>query len=359
MSTTPTIIRPQGYLYHLSHTDLDGYGAQYVLNSTDQKCHFFNADYREINAVLDNIIQQIAAEGQPAGLLITDLNLTVDQAKNLEKRIAKLSVPVELQLLDHHATGQACAEQFDWYYLDTERCASLITYAAAAEFLPDDAHRQQMAQRTAFIDIGDRWLRDDPNFRQSIYLIGLIMQDDHLAPPLKDLKRTYRFHLVDAFFQRFEQDQTLEAIERDLYDIRKQFLKGRIEKRIYNDQNLPLNDKYHMLSASVLDETVVPIIEIEGARVGVFFNWPHDVWRGVIMDMMENRGQIDIAIGVRGNGRLSLRGNPGVDCGAICARYFKGGGHPGAAGGELADARLKNLAHAVSAIKSAVKQPAE
>ena len=185
------------------------------------------------------------------------------------------------------------------------------------------------------------------------------MADDHLAPPLKDLKRTYRFHLIDGFFQRYEQKASLETIERELHDIRKSFLKGRIEKRVYNDEDLPLNDKFHILSASVLDESVVPVIEIEGLRAGIFFNWPHDVWRGVIMDMMENRGQIDIALAVRSNGRLSLRGNPGVDCGAISARYFKGGGHPGAAGGELAETRLKNLSHAVSLIKTALKQPPE
>ena len=353
--STPDIIRPEGWLYHLSHTDLDGYGAQYMVDQTDQRCHFFNADYRDINNAIDEIIGRIVKAGEPAGLLITDLNLTLDQARALDKRIAKSKVPIELQLLDHHATGADCAEAFDWYYLDTDRCASLLAFDAVADQL-DESKRELMRQRAEFIDVGDRWLRDHEDFRRAIYLIGLVMQDDHLAPPLKDLKRAYRFHVMDAFFRSHESGESLEGFERQLFDVRKTFLKGRVEKRIFNDENLPLNDKFHMLSASVLDEDFVPVLEIEGVRTGVFFNWPHDVWRGVIMDMMEARGQIDMAMGIRGNGRLSLRANPGVNAGEISARYFGGGGHPGAAGGELKDTRLRDLAHAVSAIQKTLEK---
>lgn len=351
--STPKIIRPEGWLYHLSHTDLDGYGAQYLLDQTDQRCHFFNADYRDINNALDDIISRIAKAGEPAGILITDLNLTLEQAKVLDKRIRRLKVPVELQLLDHHATGADCAELYPWYHLDTDRCASLLVFEAIANLLDDD-QRELMRQRAAFIDVGDRWLRDHDDFRRAIYLIGLVMQDDHLAPPLKDLKRAYRFHVMENFFRSHESGESLETFERKLFDVRKAFLTGRIEKRAFNEENLPLNDKFHILSASVLDEDVVPVLEIEGIRTGVFFNWPHDVWRGVIMDMMETRGQIDMALGVRGNGRLSLRANPGVNAGEISARYFGGGGHPGAAGGELKESRLRDLAHAVSAIQKAL-----
>jgi hypothetical protein len=356
--STPKIIRPDGWLYHLSHTDLDGYGAQYMVGQTGQRCHFFNADYREIGNALDEIVGRIAKAGEPAGLLITDLNLSLDQAEQLDRRIRRMKVPVELQLLDHHATGADCAEAFDWYYLDTERCASLLAFEAVADQL-DEPVRERMRKRAAFIDVGDRWLRDHADFRRAIYLIGLVMQDDHLAPPLKDLKRAYRFHLMEAFFRSHEAGESLETFERDLFEIRKAFLKGRIEKRVFNDENLPLNDKYHILSASVLDEDVVPILEIDGVRTGIFFNWPHDVWRGVIMDMMETRGRIDMALGIRGNGRLSLRANPGVNAGEISARYFGGGGHPGAAGGEIRDSRLRDLAHAVSAIRKTLEAVAE
>jgi len=144
-----------------------------------------------------------------------------------------------------------------------------------------------------------------------------------------------------------------------LYDLRKGFLKGRVEKRIYNDSELPLSDKFHVLSAEVLDPASIPMLEIDGYKGGVFFNWPYDVWRGVIMELMENQKKMDFAIGVRGNGKLSLRANPGVDIGQIAAKYFGGGGHPGAAGGELKESRLRDLNHVIKAIKNQIEAHSE
>lgn len=359
--STPKLIRPQnapnstadGWIYHLSHTDLDGYGAQFMLKAAGLQTHCFNADYRDIPLAVDKIVEQIIEAGEPASLLMTDLNLTLDQAEQIDRRIKKLKVPTTLQLLDHHATGADCAAKFDWYYLDTERCATKLAFESVADLMPE-AQREQFALRADFVDMGDRWLKDELLFRKALYLLGLVMQDDHLAPPLSDLKRQYRFHLIEWFFQAHERGENLEAIERGLYDARKKFLDGRIDDAQINNPELPLNDKFHILAASVLDETTVPLLDIDGVRTGVFFNWPHDVWRGVIMDMMETRQKMDMAIGVRGNGKLSLRANPGVDAGAISAKYFRGGGHPGAAGGELRDNRLRDLDHAVSSIKQTI-----
>lgn len=355
--TTPQIIQPEGWVYHLSHTDLDGYGAQFMLKASGLKAFFFNADYRDIPLAIDQIVEQILEKGEPAALLITDLNLSLDQAEQIDKRLRKLKVPTTLQLLDHHATGADCAAKFGWYHLDTERCATKLAYESVAHLLPE-AQRAQYAERANFVDRADRWLKEEPQFRKALYLLGLVMQDDHLAPPLRELKRTYRFHLIEQFFVAHERGDNLETIERSLYDLRKQFLEGRIEKSDFDDPELPLNDKFHLLSAAVLDEDTVPMVDIDGHRAGIFFNWPHDVWRGVIMDMMEARQKMDIAISVRGNGKLSLRANPGVDVGAISAKYFRGGGHPGAAGGELKDNRLRDLDHAVSSIKQTVSPAA-
>ena len=354
--TTPRLITPQdpnGIVYHLSHTDLDGYGAQFMLRAAGVNTRCWNADYRDIPLAVDALIEEILERGQPAALLLTDLNLTLDQAEQIDKRIKKLKIPTTLQLLDHHATGAEVAAKYDWYYLDTERCATKLAYEAVADRF-DEARRAQYALRADFVDMGDRWLKDEPLFRKALYLLGLVMQDDHLAPPLADVKRDYRFHLIEQFFLLHEQGANLETIERALYDLRKQFLIGRIDETELNNPETPLHDKFHQLSARQLDDTTVPMLNIDGVRTGIFYSWPHEVWRGVIMDMMETRKIMDMAISVRGNGKLSLRANPGVDAGAISAKYFKGGGHPGAAGGELKENRLRDLKHAVSVIEQTI-----
>lgn len=351
--TTPRLITPEnpsGTVYHLSHTDLDGYGAQFMLKAAGVNTRCFNADYRDIPLAVDAIVEEILAANEPAALLLTDLNLTLDQADQIDKRIKKLKVPTSLQLLDHHATGAEVAAKYGWYYLDTERCATKLAFESVADRF-DDARRAQYALRADFVDMGDRWLKDEPLFRKALYLLGLVMQDDHLAPPLSSVKRDYRFHLIEAFFTRHERGENLETIERALYDTRKSFLRERIDEAEVENPDIPLNDKFHILSARLLDDTTVPMVTIDGVRTGIFYSWPHEVWRGVIMDMMETRKVMDMAISVRGNGKLSLRANPGVDAGAISAKYFKGGGHPGAAGGELKDNRLRDLSHAVSCIE--------
>ncbi|MGC8697689.1 MAG: hypothetical protein ACP5Q0_04375, partial [Halothiobacillus sp.] len=110
--TTPALIAPTGTLYHISHTDLDGYGAQFMLKAAGIKTQCFNSDYRDIPAVVDRVVEEILAKGEPAGILLTDLNLTLDQADQIDKRVKKLKVPTTLQLLDHHATGADVAAKY-------------------------------------------------------------------------------------------------------------------------------------------------------------------------------------------------------------------------------------------------------
>lgn len=397
--TTPILPNPADILlFHLSHIDLDGYGAQYMTRAAGYRARYYNADYRDIPTTLDRIFDDMAQVKEPCMLLITDLNLTVEQSDMVAQRMqnfgrsngtasggsksgkapAKASllspemaamlkgalaasseepeepaIKPQLQLLDHHATGEDSAKKHAWYYLDTERCATRLAFEAVAPYF-DEAQRALYASRAEFVDVGDRWLKDDPRFNRAIYLIGLIMEDDQLAPPLELLKRDYRFHMMESFFQLMEQGATLEELERGVYDYRKGFLRMRIAAALCDNQEATLKEKFHKLSAEAIPLDAVPMLRIDSYRAGIFFNWPHDVFRGVVMELMENRGQMDFAIRVGGNGRMSLRANEGIDVGFISGMYFEGGGHPGAAGGVLKDNRLKDVKQAMRAISQAV-----
>jgi len=382
--TTPILPNRDILLFHLSHNDLDGYGAQYMTRAAGFRARYYNADYRDVPATLERIFADMAEAEEPALLLITDLNLTAEQADMVARRIGgggeaetKPSAPAktgllspdmaamlkqmfagtrpasEVMLLDHHATGEDAAAKYAWYHLDTSRCASRLAFEAVAPYLDAQA-RTLYAARADFIDVGDRWLKEDARFHRSIFLIGLMMEDDQLAPPLDEVKREYRFHLMESFFRHMEEGASLEELERAVYDFRKDFLKGRVPDSVYADRETPLKDKFHKLSALMLPEDAIPMLRIDGYYAGIFFNWPHDVFRGVVMELMENQGKMDMAIRVSGNGRLSLRSNNGVDVGIIAGRYFEGGGHPGAAGGVLKDTRLKDVSQALRSISQAI-----
>lgn len=111
-------------LFHLSHTDLDGYSCQLVIKEYFNEGSFFNANYGlEVKLNLKRILQKIESHKEEEILfLITDLNLTFVESKELDVAINELNsngYNIKLQLLDHHATGQKSANSYDWYFLDT------------------------------------------------------------------------------------------------------------------------------------------------------------------------------------------------------------------------------------------------
>ena len=123
-------------VYHLSHIDLDGYGCQFVSREFFKDITFYNANYgREVMVRLQAILRDIESHkaqtesvsmlfGKPVKvereksstpqkeqfiILITDLNLTLNESKFLSEQVRELKmaqVDVEIVLLDHHATGE-------------------------------------------------------------------------------------------------------------------------------------------------------------------------------------------------------------------------------------------------------------
>ena len=121
-------------LFHISHTDLDGYGCQLISKKIYPNAVFYNANYGlEVKLFIKDALEKIklVQKEKEIFLLITDLNLTTDEAKKLNKDVNYLNqngYNIKLQLLDHHGTGKKSAEKFDRYYLDTSMSATKITY---------------------------------------------------------------------------------------------------------------------------------------------------------------------------------------------------------------------------------------
>ena len=65
---------------HLSHIDLDGYGAQYVAKHFFDDITFFNANYgKEIMVRLEEMFKILTRD--KTLFLITDLNLTLQESE--------------------------------------------------------------------------------------------------------------------------------------------------------------------------------------------------------------------------------------------------------------------------------------
>ena len=127
-------------IYHLSHTDLDGYGCQFITKTSGIDALYFNSGYgNEIDARIEEMTRAVRTDKPKEALwLITDLNLTSSQCQNIESTLHHLlaeGYKVKIQLLDHHTTGFEQSQTYTWYHLDESRCATSITF----EYFKDKA----------------------------------------------------------------------------------------------------------------------------------------------------------------------------------------------------------------------------
>ena len=120
-------------LFHISHTDLDGYGCQLITKEYFKEGTFYNANYGiEVKLSIKKVLEQVLEYKEDEILiLISDLNLTFPESKDLDRDVNNLikdGYKIKLQLLDHHISGKKSSETFPWYYLDDKRCATKIVY---------------------------------------------------------------------------------------------------------------------------------------------------------------------------------------------------------------------------------------
>ena len=120
-------------LFHISHTDLDGYSCQFLTSKVFEKTEYFNANYgMEVKLTILKVLENITNyKDEDILVIISDLNLTLQESIDLDSEIKRLNdegYNITLQLLDHHITGKKSAEKFSWYFLDDKRCATKIVY---------------------------------------------------------------------------------------------------------------------------------------------------------------------------------------------------------------------------------------
>lgn len=104
-------------LFHISHTDLDGYGCQLITKEYFKEGFFYNANYGiEVKLSIKKVLEQILEYKEDEILiLISDLNLTFQESKDLDRDVNNLikdGYKIKLQLLDHHISGQKKLRDF-------------------------------------------------------------------------------------------------------------------------------------------------------------------------------------------------------------------------------------------------------
>ncbi len=318
-------------IHHLSHIDLDGYSCQLVMQYTPYKRFNYNANYGpEVKQKLDLILENIRKAETKAFLLITDLNLTADESRWLSHEVKKMnsaSFDVKFQLLDHHGSGEESAKKHDWYFLDTTRSATKITYDYAKKHFSLDAP-QWMEKYVNVVNAVDLWKQEEhDNFEYGKVCMRLVTETRELNKimfPLED--SNYKLTLLHEAAKLINEPDAPILLDDKIHSLKKDFFK--LEK---NDTLDNLATKYvvGLLGKARNEKTIY----YKGYRGYLSYGVGNTsiVGNGFLTAYPE----YDFIVDVSYRGTMSLRANNNVSVAQISKEWANGGGHPNAAGGRI------------------------
>src|SRR5574344_1245725 len=175
-------------LFHISHTDLDGYACQFLTNEVFSKKHFYNANYGlEVKQAIKQVITEIKNyQDEKLLLLISDLNLNQQESDELDKDIKSLKDD------GFHITGKSSAAKYDWYFLDDKRCATKIVFDyLLKEFKAPLNDYKEWVDTVNAVDI---WLENEKkNFEFGKVLMSMVTKAREIISIL--------FHSLDTDFK--------------------------------------------------------------------------------------------------------------------------------------------------------------
>jgi hypothetical protein len=319
-------------LYHLSHTDLDGYGCQLLSSIAFKDISFYNSNYgNEIDAKLSQIIEDVKnSSSKDNFILVTDLNLNTNQSNFISQKADELGA--KLQLLDHHITGEEQSNIFDWYYLDVNRCATLITF----DFLKEEFEFKfdnETESLVKHINAVDLWLKDTDEFEFAKVLMRLI----------NETKEINKF-----LFPRESVDYKIDALKQSISYLN-------INNKNFKNRHIELDNDIHFIKKGFLSQDGVDnTLENLVARNVVLllnkkkneFTIHYKHYKGILVSNIGNVSIIgneflvenpdyDFFLDVTGKGNAGIRANGKCDVSLMAKELFGGGGHKNASGGRI------------------------
>ena len=327
------------HFFHLSHIDLDGYGCQLVSNefykSKASQIFFYNANYgKEVLARLEQIFRDIRKNKVESHILISDSHLPLKECEELKKEILELNLngyQVSYELLDHHKSGQECANKFEWYVLDTKRCATKIVYDTLLErFGLDESVRVWLEPMVEMINSIDLWNEEGFAFEFGKVAMRLIVECKEVNRFMfDDEDRAYKLALLreSSCFLGDEKGHIL--LDNAILEMKKRYLKGSLlsdtlDNLVSRFQNELLGQKADR--CSLYCEKYRGFLSYGIGNISVLANL-----------FLKTHADFDFFLDVSARGNVSLRANGNCDVSAIAKKYFNGGGHPNASGGKIED----------------------
>ena len=318
-------------IHHLSHIDLDGYSCQLIMKFTPYKIFNYNANYgAEVRQKLDMILENIKEDKVPSIILITDLNLTADESRWLNSEVNSLNElkkDVTIILLDHHGSGQDSAKKYEWYYLDTTRCATKITYDYVKEHFSFD----EPSWMKAFVDVVnavDLWKQEEvANFEYGKVCMRLINETRELNRVMFATQDTkYKLSLLLEASKLLGTQNAPILLDEKIHALKKAFF---IQDKNDTLDNLATKYVVELLGRARKEKTIY----YKGYRGYLSYGVGNTsiIGNGFLLTYPE----YDFIVDVSYRGTMSLRANNKVNVAQISKEWANGGGHPNAAGGRI------------------------
>jgi oligoribonuclease NrnB/cAMP/cGMP phosphodiesterase (DHH superfamily) len=321
----------------MSHTDLDGYGCQLISKKIYPNGNFYNANYGvEVKSTIKTILKEIEESSQiDIFFLISDLNLTVDESKNLTKSIENLNKNgknIKLQLLDHHITGEPSALKYEWYFLDTKRSATKIVFDYFMEnyesFPPLCTPEFKLLIEA--IDDVDIWCEFDPYFEFGKVAMRIVTNANEINATLfPDENRDFRHHLLLKACEYITKENGHILLDDDAHHLKKEYL-------ILDGKNNTIDN----LSAKYL----VYLLEHKKDDLTVYYKEHKGLLTYNLFSIsisantfLKENPDFDFFININKRGNAGFRAAGNVDVSLMAQKLANGGGHPNASGAYFDD----------------------
>lgn len=296
-------------ILHITHDDLDAEGCAVIAElwadamGVEVETHFCHI------GTTDKTIEDILDNNTYNGILITDIGVSYKMADRLDKS------GMVIQMVDHHATNKLDLK-YGWALVgkDETESATLLLY----RLLKDDIERsilssnksvrtlETFANKVSRYDMWE-WQKHPTDYsEEDLNIINLLMGNTRAVSIFKKM-------IISPSYERF-----IPGVYQEFIDAYKERRVSSVERTVKNcvKTTLELDNRVYKIGICI------PSSEFFNAEItGCYQAYP----------------ELDIVFGLAPSRRMmSMRsGKADVNCGEIAAKHYGGGGHAGAAGGNL------------------------
>lgn len=341
-------------VFHLSHIDLDGYACQFVAKEFFDDITFFNANYgKEVGVRLDCILEQIGVVNptqmlgtkfrtkapkeskntQEYLIFISDLNLTLQEANTLHQKVQNLKnagLHITLVLLDHHISGQECANKFPWYNLDSTKCATKLVWEYLNEHfsLRDNNKKDWLHNLVEMTNSVDIWLEDSYEFEFGKVAMNMVSQSNELNRFMfENEHREYKFKLLESMRDFLGTQNGAVNFDNALFCLKKQILGG-------NPTTQTMDTITSLAQVNLLSQKKEQCSIYYGDELGFLSYSMGGISVLANLFLRENK-EFAFYMDINAKGNVSLRANGQCDVSVMAKELFNGGGHKNASGGKM------------------------